>query len=289
MSTTMALANAALPYIHIGSLSLHIPGHPGIAIQPFGMIVAAGVLIGAEILRRYAERHGLDDANVRSLTFWLIASGFIGAHVFDVLVYQPAGVLEDDPWLIVKVWSGISSYGGFIGGALGYMIYTWWKRLDFAFVADVCIIGLLPAFSIGRIACSLVSDHPGSPTSFFLGFDYPAGFTHEDPMAMRLHNLGLYELLYLIPVNILILSLAFRKKQRMNAGFLAVLTGALYAPVRFFLEFLRLNSSDPRYAGFTFAQWCSIAVLVVASFIAFRIYKHGHLAPVAGVKPNATV
>jgi len=49
-------------------------------------------------------------------------------------------------------------------------------------------------------------------------------------------NLGLIELLYLIPVNIVILYLAFRPTKRLPAGFIAVFTGVLYAPFRFFLE-----------------------------------------------------
>ena len=48
--------------------------------------------------------------------------GFIGAHVFDVLAYQP-GRLSEDPLLIFKLWQGISSYGGFIGGVFGFAVY----------------------------------------------------------------------------------------------------------------------------------------------------------------------
>ena len=47
----------------------------------------------------------------------------------------------------------------------------------------------------------------------------------------------------------------------MPAGFVTVLTGVLYAPVRFFLDFFRETeenlhgSGDPRYGGLTPAQW----------------------------------
>ena len=53
------------------------------------------------------------------------------------------------------------------------------------------------------------------------------------------------EFLYLLPVNVLILFLAFRSWKRVNAGLLVVLTGMLYAPVRFFLDFLRLALARP--------------------------------------------
>jgi phosphatidylglycerol:prolipoprotein diacylglycerol transferase len=88
-------------------------------LQPFGIIVAAGVLIGAELMRRYLLRFGVEEDDIRGLTLWVIATGFIGAHVFDVLAYE-RDRLEEDPLLILKIWDGISSYGGFLGGAAGY-------------------------------------------------------------------------------------------------------------------------------------------------------------------------
>ena len=64
-----------------------------------------------------------------------------------------------------------------------------------------------------------------------------------------------------MPVNALVLWLAFRpgEKRLATRGLIAVLTGMLYAPVRFFLDFLRPEETDPRYLGLTFAQWASIA------------------------------
>ena len=145
-ATTTASASS-LPYFHLGAFT--IPGIH-IDIQSFGMLVAAGVLIGASLLRRYAEWHGISDEHIRMLTGWVTVSGFLGAHLFDVLAYQWSE-LQQDPLLLVKVWSGISSYGGFIGGATGFALYVWWKRLPPRLMADITVLGLLPAFSIGRI------------------------------------------------------------------------------------------------------------------------------------------
>ncbi|HRC58241.1 MAG TPA: prolipoprotein diacylglyceryl transferase, partial [Kofleriaceae bacterium] len=240
----------ALPYITIPHLDLV----GGLKIEPFGVLVAIGVLLGTRLLDKYAAWHRADEEHTRGLTWWLLVSGFVGAHVFDVLAYQWDKLMED-PVLLLKLWSGISSYGGFIGGSLGDLMFVWWKRLPFGLWADIAMVGMLPAFTIGRIGCTIVHDHPGSPTTSALGIDYPAEFTDNlgFSSAMRLHNLALYELLYLLPVCALILWLAFRKGKRLPAGVLAALTGALYAPVRFFLDYLRLDSTDPRYGSLTFA------------------------------------
>ena len=270
-----------LPYFHLGSLDVGIP------IQSFGMIVALGVLIGAALLRRYAEWHGVADEHIRGLTGWITVTGFIGAHLFDVLAYQWHD-LQSDPLLIVEVWKGISSYGGFIGGAAGFAFYVWWKRLPARLMADIAIVGLLPAFSIGRIGCTVVSDHIGAAVDAskwyaVLAMDYPrslnmAHLAEHYPGTseyIRAWNLGLIEFLYLVPVNALILWLAFRTTKRSNAGLLIVLAGMLYAPVRFFLDFLRPEETDPRYFSLTFAQWSSFLAFGAALWVALKILKNG--------------
>jgi phosphatidylglycerol:prolipoprotein diacylglycerol transferase len=294
-----ASAGGGLPYFDVPNI--HIYG--SLDIQPFGMLVATGVLVGAELCRRYSLRFGIDDDDLRKLTGWVVVSGFIGAHVFDVIAYQREEV-SDNPLLIVELWKGISSYGGFIGGSVGFALFVWMKRFRPGLMADVIMVGLLPGFTIGRIGCSIVHDHIGRTTDFFLGFDYPKYAIQQrfcpkpyncDPLEFphlgamtRAHNLGFYELLYLMPVCALILGIAFSKK-RTPAGMLAVLTGVLYAPVRFFFEYLRLNSSDPRYAGLTFAQWMSIVAFCVASATLVWMVRKGKPAPLASELPDNVV
>jgi phosphatidylglycerol:prolipoprotein diacylglycerol transferase len=300
MSAGTTAATTGLPYFHLGALDIGIP------IQWFGMIVAVGVLIGATPLRRYAEWHGVSDDHIRGLLTWVMVSGFLGAHELDMIAYQwdrigespsvtPASwwFLPTQLWpsnwpLALRIWDGISSYGGFIGGAIGFALYVWWKRLPVRLFADITIVGLLPAFSIGRIACTVVSDHIGAAVDAdrwyaFLAMDYPRklnlGHLAETypgtSEVIKAWNLGFLELLYLVPVNILILWLAFRPSKRTPAGFITVLTGVLYAPVRFFLDFLRPEDTDPRYVGLTFAQWSSILAFGVAVYAASRILKTG--------------
>lgn len=298
-SLTDATSTLGLPYVHMGALELG-----PLPIQAFGVIVAIGVLIGAALLRRYAEWHAVPDDNIRGLLGWITVTGFLGAHWFDVIAYQ-----ADKPWfefkgwkpgqwpLFFQLWSGISSYGGFLGGAMGFAFYVWWKRLNARLMADIGIVGLLPAFSIGRIGCTVVSDHIGSsvnPNAWysFLAMDYPvadklshsgiAELVHDNPALRTAEfipawNLGLVELLWLIPVNALILWLAFRRK-RVPAGFLIVLTGVLYAPVRFFLDFLRPVNSDPRYFDLTFAQWASLLAFGASAYVAYLIKTNGTVA-----------
>jgi phosphatidylglycerol---prolipoprotein diacylglyceryl transferase len=283
----LAAATLALPFFKLGELNVGLP------IQSFGILVAIGIVIGAYVLRRYAAWHGVADEHIRGLTGWIMVSGLLGAHVFDVIVYDWPRFAHD-PLILFKSF-GISSYGGFLGGAMGFAVYVTWKRLPGRLMADVATVGLLPAFSIGRIGCSVVHDHVGAAVQnvnawyAVLAIDYPT-----DPKlfgsqvvqqlvaahpgtgeTIAAWNLGLLELLYLIPVNALILWLAFRASKRMPAGFLAVLLGMVYAPVRFFLEYLRPSTTDPRYLSLTFAQWCSILAFAVAVYVVSRLVRNG--------------
>src|SRR5687767_12324662 len=119
LSSATTVATTGLPYISPWSIG---------PIQGFGIIVAVGVLIGAAILRRYGEWHGVSDDHIRGLTGWITICGFLGAHIFDVVAYEWPRLMKD-PLLILKVWDGISSYGGLLGGAGGFALYVWWKRL----------------------------------------------------------------------------------------------------------------------------------------------------------------
>jgi phosphatidylglycerol---prolipoprotein diacylglyceryl transferase len=278
----MALsALASIPYIHIPALG---------PIQPFGVLVASGVLLGAHLLRKYAEWHDVPDDHIRGLTLWVMISGFLGAHIFDVIAYQWSDFMAD-PVLILKIWAGISSYGGFIGGAIGFTLYVWWKRLPPLLYADVTGVGLLPAFTIGRIGCSVVGDHLGKTSDFFMAQTWPAAVDKNgDTISwVTRHNLGIYEFLYLLPVCAIALGLAFRKSKRMPAGFIAVMIGAMYAPVRFFLDYLRPTTTDPRYLSLTFAQWSSVLALSVSLFVAFKVLRHGKPAPVKTELAAATI
>ena len=250
---------AAIPFFHLNPIYLG-----PLPLQPFGILVATGVLVGAWLARKHAMRLGLDDDELRALSAWVLVGGFAGAHVFDVLAYQWDKFM-DEPLLMLKVWAGISSYGGFLGGAIGFYLYCRRRALSLGAHGDAIVYGLMPGFTFGRIGCTIVHDHVGRATDFALGIDYPLGFAaqHGYRQPTRMHNLGMYELAYLIVVCAVLFWVARKPRPR---GLVVVLAGTLYAPVRFFLDFLRYTDTDPRYFGLTFAQWMSIVVTVAGVY-----------------------
>jgi phosphatidylglycerol---prolipoprotein diacylglyceryl transferase len=257
-----------IPYIELPSIPLW-----KLTLQPFGILVATGVLVGAWVGRKRAAALGLSDDHLRSLAGWMVVLGFIGAHVFDVLAYQQ-DKLADDPLLLFKLWIGISSYGGFIGAFAGFLIY--WKKTRIAPIpyADAAVWGGVVGFTFGRLGCSVVHDHLGKPAGdFFLAVDVPARVAaarEEITAAGPHHDLGFYEFLYLL---VMIAVLYALTRRRRPVGFNVAFVLIAYAVVRFFLEYLRLEHTDPRYVGLTFAQWVSVAAVGAGVYLMAHLYR----------------
>ncbi|MCL4866309.1 MAG: prolipoprotein diacylglyceryl transferase [Gemmatimonadales bacterium] len=260
-----------------------------VTIHAFGVIVTAAVLIGLEVARRRLRHLGLDMTLSDRLAGWTLIGGFLGAHLFAVLLYVPEKVAAD-PFVLLKVWEHLSSFGGILGGLLGLWIFVRVRvgldRANCGRYLDAVAYAFPVALLVGRFACTVAHDHPGSLTRmplavslaaeparvFIRGVYAAAGRVTElpaDPELARVgfHDLGWYEFLYLGLV-VVPITLWLGRRSR-PAGTFVVSFVLLYMPVRFALDFLRV--SDVRYAGLTPAQWVAlIAVLLLAASVVWR-------------------
>lgn len=230
---------------------------PGVAVPPFGALVTLGVLLGMVYVHWQRERTGLDARELSLLIIWSVGPGFLLAHVASALVYYPDAV-RADPWLPLRMSSGMSSYGGFLGAFLGGAVYLRLvNRKPFLPAADVLTEGLVLGWLFGRIGCTIAFDHPGRPSTFALAFDHPV-------LGAR-HNLGFYEVLFTAFVLLPAVYLLARRPRA--PGTSVAWLALLYAPARFGLDFLRsvdLAASDLRYLGLTPAQWVCLPVIAIA-------------------------
>ena len=265
-----------IPFFHQPSISFG-----PITIHAFGVVTALAVAVGLWLARRRAVGAGLDPDVNEGLAWYALVFGFVGAHLYSVLLYFPEKLLED-PLLLFRIWEDISSTGGILGGALGIWVYFRRHRtlLDpprRRRHLDAVAYALPFAWAVGRFACTLAHDHPGRVTTFPLARSLETEEAREFVTAVyagagRLsdlpppeaqsrigfHDLGWYEFLYLVLVAIPVFLHLDRKPR--PPGFWAVAFVAVYAPVRFFLDFLRV--ADPTYAGLTPAQWAILLVLL---------------------------
>jgi phosphatidylglycerol:prolipoprotein diacylglycerol transferase len=261
-----------------------IPGIPlfgGLTLYPFGLLVATGVLAGALLIRARARERGIAEGVADSLIVWAVVPGFIMAHWVAILFYKIERLELEGPLLLLKVWDGISSYGGFIGALIGLLIFarTTLKGKNLFVYSDLLMQGLILGWLFGRLGCTISFDHPGSVTESAIGFVTRSGVAR--------HNLGFYEFLYslliLFPVSLWIHSR--ERLGRLKPGYNTAMIGLLYAPLRFVLDFFRstdMSGSDTRYLGLTFAHYCCLATMVLCGLIIARLRGPSQDAPLVG-------
>jgi phosphatidylglycerol---prolipoprotein diacylglyceryl transferase len=229
-------------------------------IYMFGVLVAIGVIIGDRIVVKEGAKRGLDPQDVKYLNVRIVGYGFIMAHLVSVIFYFPERIREN-PLVLVYIWSGLSSFGGFLGAALAFLFYTRKDKIPPLQYADSVGLGLVVGWIFGRTGCFTAHDHPGRHTDFFLAVRYPGGARHD---------LGLDELLFTIVIAIVLFVYARRPRV---PGRIIGLFAVMYAPVRFGLDFLRATDvtlPDQRYAGLTPAQWACMACLSVGVWLMAR-------------------
>ncbi|MBK9263976.1 MAG: prolipoprotein diacylglyceryl transferase [Polyangiaceae bacterium] len=277
------MAEPLIPYITIPEIplgiSLDLPylGHIEPSIKPFGTLVALGVYIGSILSVKRAQQRGLDTKKMSEFFVWVVGIGFVGAHVFDALFYHPQRVLKD-PFYLFMLWDGLSSYGGFVGAIIGGLAFKYLKNENILPYADVGGSAFTWGWVFGRAGCAVVHDHPGRLSDAWFAVRYP----FRNGVIGR-YDLGLYEFFLTIPLAIAV-TLLWRGKPR-PWGFYVGLICTAYAPVRFFLDFLReedigIVPGDPRYGGLTPAQWQSFGLLAIGLYFLLYVTKKNPVSPV---------
>lgn len=254
-----------IPYVTLPELTLlparlfgDFPPVP-ISIKPFGALVAIGVYLGAHLTLKRARRIGLDERAMSSFITHVVGYGFVGGHVFDELFYYPER-LAADPLSILKLWDGLSSFGGFTGAVIGMLIWRARYRVKVLPYADNVMAMLPVGWVFGRAGCATAHDHPGLLSDSWLAVQYPGGARFD---------LGLLEMLLTVPLAIAFLWLAEKPRPW---GFFSAIACISYAPLRFALDFLRERDAVPgdihgaidvRYFYLTPAQWECFGLLAL--------------------------
>ncbi len=250
-----------IPYVTIDPVTLF-----GLEIQPFFVLVVLGILAGVFVYDRLCKRAGdlVDPKVALPLPEFCLLGGFLGAHLMHVLFYHPE-LLSEDPLVLLKIWGGYSSIGGFFGGMLGGLGYLRYKRVNMRPYADRLLFALVVGWVFGRTGCAVTHDHPGIRSDFFLAVKFPGGARHD---------LGLYELM--LTFVILGTLLVFTRRPHRSGTVMALIL-ILYAPVRFFLDFLRAGDvrwADARYWSLTPAQYGCLALLLAGIYLAATRKRH---------------
>jgi phosphatidylglycerol:prolipoprotein diacylglycerol transferase len=247
-----------------------------LTLKPFGTLVALGVYAGSACAVRQARRLGMNERVMVSFLTWIVIASFVFGHVFDALSYYPDDVRRD-PLMLLRLWEGLSSFGGFAGALIGGFAWRVWHRTPILAYSDVVASAFPVSWSFGRLGCSLAHDHPGLKSEAFYAVRYPGGG--------RL-DLGLYELLITLPLMAVFLGLARKPRPW---GFYAGAMCSYYAPLRFLLDFLRARpgesagpfavAGDARYFSLTPAQWGCLPLFALGVGLYLHSRRAGSALP----------
>ena len=160
-----------LPYVELPDL------HPfGLTIHPFGIFAALGVYLGAVLTVRAGRVYGPGDTKSLAEVFtWALVGGLLGAHLLHVLGYHPELLRTQGPLVLLKIWDGVSSMGGVLGGMAGIALYFRRKRLSIYPYWDALALGTAPGWAVARMGCAVVHDHPGVRSHAWFAVAFPEG------------------------------------------------------------------------------------------------------------------
>ena len=222
----------------------------GIELKTFGIFFALNFLAwGAVANKRFRELGWREDLSYE-LVFAALGGGIVGAKLYwavDNGELSASGLLSG---------SGLTWYGGLIGGAIAVIAWAKWRGIFTLELLDVAGVGLPLGYAIGRIGCQISGDGDyGEASDLPWAMGYPDGVVPTDP-GVEVQPTPLYETLTMGLVAWVLWRLRWHARPGvLFAGYLVL--GGLE---RFLVEFARRNPAS--LLGLTTAQWFSLAMLV---------------------------
>lgn len=230
------------PEINIGPVTL----------QTFGLCFGLGFIAsGALIARRLTELKKPPDW-AYEMAFSALVGGLVGARLY--YFFDNFSDVNDD--IVGNLFSGtgLTWYGGVIGGALAVAAWARWRGILNLGLLDLAAAPLAIGYAIGRVGCQLSGDGDyGRAWDGPWAMAYPEGTVATD---VPVHPTPVYETLAMGLVAIVL----WRLRDRFRTGSLFALYLLLAGLERFSVEFVRRN---PDVAiGLTQAQLLSVAMVL---------------------------
>lgn len=247
----------------------------GLQIASFGVLVAAGALLGGYLFANGLEERGYDRERAWSVLFWALVGGVLGAKLWYTAEMLSRGVsLQSQFADIDSVRAGLTWYGGLVGGALGALLASLWRRIPVVLTLHFAAPATAVGQCLGRIGCFLVGDDYGAPTDLPWGVAFPLG---QPPTDVPVHPTMLYEAAWLAFVAWLL----WRRRDGHRHLFPEYLI--LAGIGRFLDELLRVN--PPLIGPLTNAQVTALVCVLLGVGLAFYLRSPARPEPAAVGEP----
>ena len=239
-----------------------------VTIYSYGLMVAIAFIFGIYFAKLEAIRKNIKVDLIYDFIFYLIIASLIGARLYYVLFFNPAGFRED-PAAIFKIWQGgLSIHGALLGGILVALLFSEFRKISFWRLADITAPSIILGQAIGRFGCFLNGCCFGTPTKLFFGVRFPKGslphLTYGDQL---IHPAQLYESIFNIMGFILLWLL--RKKIKFDGG-LFLLYLIIYSIIRLIVSEFRGDNPYLWDTHIKIAQVVSMGMIIIAGILFFR-------------------
>ena len=243
----------------------------GRVIPIYGLLFFVGIFVASAVAVLICKKRNIDRYDVVCSAIYTMIGAGIGSKLLFILV-SLRQIIDLQLTLEEIIRGGFVFYGGFIGGALGLLIYTKQFKLEALPLFDLYATVLPLGHAFGRVGCFFAG--------CCYGMEYQGPFSHiytssigNTPIGIPLFPVQLLESVLLVVLFIIGLIIYFNLK--LPVGMQAVLYACEYAVVRFVLEFLRGDSERGQFLYLSTSQWASvlIVVFVIISLIIFKKKK----------------
>ena len=223
-------------------------------LHAFGLMLVVAFLVSGMLVVRELRRRGITPNHMEGYPLAALAGGIVGARLYYVLGHWSEFL--ERPFAVLFGGSGLTWYGGLIGGTVATL---WLARRHGTSIADLCDAfapGLAAAYGVGRIGCQLAGDGDyGPPTDLPWGTAYPNGVV---PTLEACHPTPVYEVLMM---GVVVAVLWALRKRFVIPGRLFALYMLLAGVERWISEIFRVRPERP--GGMSVAQWISVGIVLI--------------------------
>jgi phosphatidylglycerol:prolipoprotein diacylglycerol transferase len=243
----------------------------GLTVGWYSIMITIGVLSAIGIALVEAKRRGENTEHIINMALLVIPLGAIGARLYHVI--DQWDYYMQNPGLIIG-GRGLGIFGAVIGGALGLIIYTRWKKLSTLRWLDIVAPGLILAQAIGRWGNFFNQELYGYPTDLpWAIYIDPAHRLPGYESYSHFHPLFLYESLWDLLGFVILMLLGRKLRNRLRDGDIFFLYVIDYSIGRFFLEGLKLDVWT--LGGIPTARWITgLAIIAAIIVIIFRHHRY---------------
>jgi phosphatidylglycerol:prolipoprotein diacylglycerol transferase len=261
-------------------------------VRWYGVLIMAGVAMGAYFASRLAPRRGENPDHAWGALILAVVVAILGARLYHVFS-TPAGCPLDGSvpcgWPYYRhhfleafaVWKtggfqGLGIYGAIVGGIVGVSLYAWWNKLKPLVWLDLGAPGLAFGQFVGRWGNFINQELYGQPTgSSWYGLKINPNLPHQDlppgtDYTTRFHPTFLYESLWCLIVFLILYNTHKRLAHRLRDGDILLGYLILYPFGRFFIEMFRPDAWT--IGPLATAQW--IAIFCVVGGLSVLVLRH---------------